>query len=169
MSKTQFYPFGTSLIKPKKQGVEEKKKPGKKAVLNADHKEYLKKTFGDNPSTTVDQAVEDLINNFEGLKVSKAAVHRFMTNKCALSFKKAYFYSTERNSPEKIQERYEWVVRWSNTDLDFENNCVFLDESAFHINLKRTMAWSKKGERAIVETPKTRAQTTTILGAISPF
>ncbi|EIE79882.1 hypothetical protein RO3G_04587 [Rhizopus delemar RA 99-880] len=30
------------------------------------------------------------------------------------------------------------------------------------------MGWSKKGERAIVETPTTRAQTTTILGAISP-
>ncbi|CEP14500.1 hypothetical protein [Parasitella parasitica] len=31
------------------------------------------------------------------------------------------------------------------------------------------MAWSKKGERAIVETPTTRAKTTTILGSISPF
>jgi hypothetical protein len=71
-----------------------------------------------------------------------------MTNESALSFKKAYFYSTERNLPEKIQERYEWVVRWSNIDLDFENNCIFLDESAFHINLKRTMAWYKKGDES---------------------
>ena len=31
------------------------------------------------------------------------------------------------------------------------------------------MAWYKKGERATVETPKTRAQTATILGAISLF
>ena len=31
------------------------------------------------------------------------------------------------------------------------------------------MVWSKKGERAIVETSKTRAQTKTILGDISPF
>ena len=31
------------------------------------------------------------------------------------------------------------------------------------------MAWYKRGERATVETPKTRAQTATILGAISLF
>lgn len=66
-------------------------------------------------------------------------------------------------------KRYDWVVQWLKTDLDFETNCVFIDEAAFHINLKRTMAWSVKGERAIVETPTTRANTTTILGAISPF
>lgn len=39
--------------------------------------------------------------------------------------------------------------------------------SAFHINLKRSMAWSKKGSPAAVTVPKTRATTTTILGAIS--
>ncbi|KAG1152122.1 hypothetical protein G6F37_000664 [Rhizopus arrhizus] len=55
------------------------------------------------------------------------------------------------------------------TDLDFESNCVFINEAAFHINLKRFMAWSKKGERAIVVTPKTRAKITTIIGAISPY
>jgi hypothetical protein len=51
--------------------------------------------------------------------------------------------------------------------MDFMSNCVFLDESAFHINLKRSMAWSKKDFPAVVTVPKTRAKTTTILGAIS--
>jgi hypothetical protein len=50
--------------------------------------------------------------------------------------------------------------------MDFTRNCVFLDESAFHINLKRSMARSKKGTPAVVTVPKTRA-TTTILGVIS--
>ncbi|KAG1324259.1 hypothetical protein G6F62_009199 [Rhizopus arrhizus] len=44
-----------------------------------------------------------------------------------------------------------------------------MDEIAFHINLKRSMAWSKKEERAVVVTPKTRAKITTIIGAISPY
>ena len=51
--------------------------------------------------------------------------------------------------------------------MGFRTNCVFLDELAFHINLKRSMAWSKKALPAVVTVPKTRAQTTTILGAIS--
>jgi hypothetical protein len=46
-------------------------------------------------------------------------------------------------------------------------NCVFLDESAFHINLKRGMAWSKKGTPTMVTVPTTKANATSILGAIS--
>lgn len=142
---------------------------GRKAILNEDHKKHLEETFGENPSATVDQAIDSLTSQFEGLKVGKKTVHNFMVNECALSFKKAYFYPAERNSNEKIQQRFEWVTNWSKTDLDYQSNCIFIDEAAFHVNLKRTMAWSKKGERAIVETPVTRAQTTTILGAISPL
>ncbi|KAG1314898.1 hypothetical protein G6F64_001108 [Rhizopus arrhizus] len=74
----------------------------------------------------------------------------------------------DRSSEEKIQERSDWIRKWENTDRDFTRNYVFLDESAFHINLKRSMAWSKKGTPAVVTVPKTRATTTTtILGAIS--
>ncbi|KAI9271143.1 hypothetical protein EDC94DRAFT_512395, partial [Helicostylum pulchrum] len=51
--------------------------------------------------------------------------------------------------------------------LDFTTNCVFLDESAFHINLKRGMAWSKKGTPAIVTVPTTKANAASILGGIS--
>lgn len=62
------------------------------------------------------------------------------------------------------------MIEWSQTDdPDFESNCIFIDELAFHINMKRSMGWAPKGERAVTKTPLARAQTTTILGAISPF
>ncbi|CEI91384.1 hypothetical protein RMCBS344292_19506 [Rhizopus microsporus] len=51
--------------------------------------------------------------------------------------------------------------------MNFLTNFVFLDESAFHIDMKRTRAWSKKGTPDIVTVPTTRAKTTAILGAIS--
>ncbi|GAB2960790.1 hypothetical protein GCM10027028_66410 [Streptomyces sundarbansensis] len=84
-----------------------------------------------------------------------------------MSLKKAQFQPVDRNSEEKIQERFDWVHKWDCTDIDFRTNCVFLDESAFHINLKRSMAWSKKGTPAVATVLKTRATTTAILGAIS--
>ncbi|KAL1932982.1 hypothetical protein VTP01DRAFT_8660 [Rhizomucor pusillus] len=90
-----------------------------------------------------------------------------MRTECNLSLKQAEFQSVERNSAEKIEERYDWVCKWEQTDMNFLTNCVFLDESAFHINMKRSMAWSKNGSPAVVIVPKTRAKTTTILGAIS--
>ncbi|KAL7313071.1 hypothetical protein PS15m_012337 [Mucor circinelloides] len=53
--------------------------------------------------------------------------------------------------------------------MDYMSNCVFIDEAAFHINMKRSIAWSKVGSRAVVKVPKTRAKTTTILGATCAF
>ncbi|GAN11278.1 conserved hypothetical protein [Mucor ambiguus] len=79
----------------------------------------------------------------------------------------AQFHPVERNSREKIQQRCDWVQKWQQTYLDFTTNCVFLDESAFHINLKRGMAWSRKGTPAVVTVLMTRAKETSILGAIS--
>ncbi|EIE80821.1 hypothetical protein RO3G_05526 [Rhizopus delemar RA 99-880] len=89
--------------------------------------------------------------------------------KCRISCKRAHFQPEERNNLEKIQLRYDWVKHWESTDLDFESNCVFIDEAGFHINMKRSFAWSKVGTRAVVKTPKTKSKMTTILGAISPF
>ena len=51
--------------------------------------------------------------------------------------------------------------------MNFLTNCVFLDEPDFDITMKRSRAWSKKGTRAIVTRPTTRANTMSILGAIS--
>ena len=83
------------------------------------------------------------------------------------SLKKVDFHSIERNSAAKVEERYNWVCKWKNTDINFHANCVFLDKSAFDINMKRSRAWSKKGTRTIVTGPTTRANTTSILSAIS--
>ncbi|EIE79019.1 hypothetical protein RO3G_03724 [Rhizopus delemar RA 99-880] len=108
-------------------------------------------------------------NTTSGVEMEATKVGLGTTYKehCNLSLKKARLQPIDRNSEEKIQERLDWVRKWEKTDMDFMKNCVFLDESAFHINLKRSMAWSKKGTPAVVTVPKTRATTTTILGAIS--
>ena len=58
-------------------------------------------------------------------------------------------------------------IRFKPHETSCTTNCVFLDESAFHINLKRSMAWSKKCSSAVATVPKTRSKTTIILGAIS--
>jgi hypothetical protein len=109
-----------------------------------------------------------LIEQFAGLEIGKTALYNFVTKKCRISLKRAHFHSVERNCSEKIEERFKWVKRWMETDIDYASNCVFI-EAAFHINMKRSFAWSTKGTRATVKVPKTRAKTTTILGAISSY
>ena len=90
------------------------------------------------------------MQQFDGLKVTYSTVYSFMRTECNLSLKQAEFQSVERNSPEKTQERHDRVHKWEQTDMDFLTNLVILDESAFHINMKRTRAWSKKGTPAVV-------------------
>lgn len=64
---------------------------GRKTLLTADHKRYLEETFGENSSTTIDQAMDSLANNLEGLKVSKQTVRDFMVDEYALSHKEKPF------------------------------------------------------------------------------
>lgn len=113
--------------------------------------------------------IEQLNSQFIDLSIEKSALHEFLTEKCQITLKRAHFHSVEQNSFAKIEERYKWVKEWQETDMDFESNCVFIDEAAFHINMKRNYAWSGKRKRAVVTIPKTRAKTTTIIGAISPY
>ncbi|EIE83942.1 hypothetical protein RO3G_08647 [Rhizopus delemar RA 99-880] len=126
------------------------KQVGRKCVLNDERKMTVVKFIDANPFAAVVEATENLLNRFNNLKVSCSTVYNFMRSECNLSLKKADFHSIERNSPAKIEERHDWVRKWENTDMNFLTNCVFLDESAFDINMKRSRAWSKKGTHALL-------------------
>ncbi|CEJ05592.1 hypothetical protein RMCBS344292_19530 [Rhizopus microsporus] len=146
---------------------EDCEKVGCKCVLTEEHKTTVINFIDANPSATVVEVISHLLKRFNNLKVSRSTVYNFMRRECNLSLKKADFHSIERNSPAKIEERHDWVRKWENTDMNFLANCVFLDESAFDIKMKQSRAWPTKGTRAIVTRSTTRANTTSILGAIS--
>lgn len=110
--------------------------------------------------------MDNLTSQFMGIEVAKAALYNFMRDKCRISLNKAHLHSVDRNAPENLDNRFNWVTRWMQTDMDYLSHCVFIDQAAFHINMKRTVAWSRGGSRAEAVLPKTRAKTTTILGAI---
>ncbi|KAG1443306.1 hypothetical protein G6F56_010721 [Rhizopus delemar] len=146
---------------------EKREKTGRPRILNEEHKNVILECIDENPSVVLDEVMKKLRQIFTELKVSKTTLFNFVKRHCNLSLKKARLQPIDRNSEEKIQERLDWIHKWDKSDMDFTRNCVFLDESAFHINLKRSMAWSKKGILVVATVPKTRATTTTILGAIS--
>ena len=64
---------------------EEKKKPGPAKILGDEHKDHLKKYLDDNPSAIVNQAVDSLTQQFEGLKIKKSAVYEFITKECNIT------------------------------------------------------------------------------------
>jgi hypothetical protein len=57
-------------------------------------------------------------------------------------------------------------MKWKDSDIDFEKNCVFIDEAGFNINMRSNWARSTIGTPAFVELDKARAPSHTIIGAI---
>ncbi|CAO3698202.1 unnamed protein product [Rhizopus stolonifer] len=108
-----------------------------------------------------------LTQKFSDLSVKKSTVHNFLKTECNLSFKKLTTQPAARNSPTKIQDRKDWVIKWSATDMNYLEKCVFVDESGLNINMRPPSGWSLKGKPAITATPTSRAVSHTVLGAIT--
>lgn len=120
-------------------------------ALGDKHMEHLKKFIDDNSSALLDQVMNSLTQHFQDLKIEKIAVYNFMTKVCSITFKKAHFHPWARNNEVTINKRHDWVIKWTNSDMDYLLNCVFIEEAGFHINLRRSMGWSEKGHAPIVQ------------------
>ncbi|EIE86410.1 hypothetical protein RO3G_11121 [Rhizopus delemar RA 99-880] len=109
--------------------------------------------------------MDSLTQKLSDLSVKKSTVHNFLKTECNLSFKKLAAQPAARNSPTKIQNRKDWVIKWSATDMNYLENCVFVDESGFNISMRPPSGWSLKGKPALTDTPTGRAVSHTVLGA----
>jgi thymidine kinase len=65
--------------------------------------------------------------------------------------KNASKYTEERNSVRTIDFRFDIVSQWKEAGVDFQRNCVFIDEAGFHSQMMRSPAWSKVGTAATVQ------------------
>ncbi|KAG1167199.1 hypothetical protein G6F71_009584 [Rhizopus microsporus] len=91
------------------------KKTGRPRILHEEHKQVILEYIDENPSAVLEQVMERLLQKFQDLKVSKSTVYNFVRTECNLSLKKAQFQPVDRNSEEKIQERFDWVHKWDCT------------------------------------------------------
>ncbi|KAI9265464.1 hypothetical protein EDC94DRAFT_647413 [Helicostylum pulchrum] len=139
----------------------------RKAAINDEHKTHLIEFFDENPHARGSDAVEDLTKNFEGFTLKDTVVGKFISTECNLSIKVITRHPVARNQCAKIKERREWVETWSKINMDYTKSCIFIDESAFDINMKPPTARSARGTPAIVTSPSARTISHTILGAIS--
>jgi hypothetical protein len=76
-----------------------------------------------------------------------------------ITVKKPYFEPEVRNSVENLQTRFEWFMKWKDSDLDFTKNCIFIDEAGFHYQhetqLGQVEKW-KKGHRKATTNQSTK-------------
>lgn len=106
--------------------------------LNENHKMHLLNFFDENPSAVIQAAVEDLAKSFEGLKIKKSRVAEFMKEECNLILKVATRRPKAINSQKNLEAHANWFIEWQQKSLHFMNNCVFLDEGGFDMNMRRS-------------------------------
>lgn len=138
---------------------------GPKSSFTTKHNEYMQGLLDNDPQLFSDDIMKSLAEQFEGFTISKSQLNNQLRNTMLITIKKPLFEPEIRNSSENMQTRFEWFMKWKNSDLDFTKNCVFIDEAGFHI-MRNNWARSKKGSSSIVKRPTTRAITHAIIGAI---
>ncbi|OAD74808.1 hypothetical protein PHYBLDRAFT_144167 [Phycomyces blakesleeanus NRRL 1555(-)] len=117
-------------------------------------------------SVYVKDVMDYCILVFGNINVLKETVRRFMANKCNLTLKKIYKQSVAKNSEENIEAKYNWILQMKKTSANYMTNCVFLDKSAFDINMWHRREWFEKGKKEVTTTPTTRFHPLTIFGAM---
>jgi hypothetical protein len=138
-----------------------------KSQLDDRRKLHLLDFYDNWPQARIIDAMDFLTQKFSDLGVKRSTVHNFLKTECNLSFKKLTTQLAARNSPTKIQDCKNWVIKWGATDMDCLKNCAFVDESGFNINMRPPSGWALKGKPAAAETPTGRAVSHTVLGAIT--
>ncbi|KAG1321684.1 hypothetical protein G6F62_010684 [Rhizopus arrhizus] len=119
----------------------EKRKPGggrsvgRSLKLTDAHRDYIVKLVDENDTgLTLDQMMESLTTEFMELQIFKSAFHEFARTKCRISCKRAHFQPEERNSPQKVQERYDWVINLDVMDRheEFKGHYFVMDNAPIH-------------------------------------
>lgn len=71
------------------------------------------------------------------------------------------------NEPEKSSKQPEpELMRLMDLEMDWHNNCIFIDEAGFNMHIRRNFGRSKRGVPTKVVVPSNRGITVTIIGAI---
>ncbi|KAG0739549.1 hypothetical protein G6F16_011575 [Rhizopus arrhizus] len=137
--------------------------------LKQEHTDFLVELVDKNPYVTVDIAREELCRLFSDLEISASGLSKHMKEKVRLSLKTPHTYTMERDAPRTIKLRHQIITEWKAAGVDFQKNCVFIDEAGFNSHQIRSRAWSVKGTPAIVKVSTQRGVNLSIVGCISPF
>lgn len=74
-----------------------------------------------------------------------------MKEDCNLSIRAVNHHPVARNSEKSLDVRAEWLEKWVNDGMDYLKNCVFIDESGFDINMRRSRSWAARGPPVVIQ------------------
>ncbi|KAG1470494.1 hypothetical protein G6F56_002655 [Rhizopus delemar] len=138
---------------------------GQPNSFTPEHEQHIQQRVEKASQLFADDIIDSLTSQFENFKISKSQMNHHLRNNMLITIKKPTFGLKARNSENNLQTRYEWFMKWKDSDLDYTKNCVFIDEAGFDINMRNNWARSAVGTPAQVKIEKTRSSYHTIIGA----
>jgi hypothetical protein len=137
-------------------------------MLTECHSQFLIGYVDEHPTAVLSNIRIALYEAFPELSISISALHRHLVQKCKLTLQKLEKLPATRNSDRVLRLRRERIEEWEATpELDYGNNCVFIDEAGFNLHTQRNYGRSRKETPAKGIVPTAKGITITVLGAIS--
>lgn len=116
---------------------------------------------------TLKQLQQNYYKQFGELLVA-STIYRHLVHKCRITIKCACPYPERRTDEETRNRRKQFIEEYINSGIvDYQKNCVFVDEAAVAGNMRRNHAWAPAGRVAHIKIPQMHARTRSILAAIS--
>lgn len=110
-------------------------------MLFPEHSAFLIDLFDKSPSTALEEAKPKFCEVFLVFEISISGLYMPIREKCALSSKQATKYTADRDAPMTIQLRFKVATQWKAAGINFQKDCVFVDEASFYTQ----MCMIKKG------------------------
>ncbi|CEP14349.1 hypothetical protein [Parasitella parasitica] len=138
---------------------------GRPTILKDEHTVSIFELLANEPTLTVEAVTDDLSKEFRDIQITPRSVEDHMKKKCHLTYKRIIPRYYGRNKDETVAKRRDAVAYWVSQNIDFMNECVFLDEAGFNRNMHRSYGWSEAETPCKIDV-QTKGANVSILGAI---
>ncbi|KAG1455734.1 hypothetical protein G6F56_006996 [Rhizopus delemar] len=109
---------------------------GRPNSLTPEHEQRIQQIVEKDAHLYAHDIVDSLISQFENFEISKFQMNHQLRNNMLITAKKPTFDPKVGNSLNNLQTRYEWFMKWKDSDLGYTKNCVFISEDGLNINMK---------------------------------
>ncbi|KAI9245803.1 hypothetical protein EDC94DRAFT_398505 [Helicostylum pulchrum] len=111
-------------------------------LLQENHKQFLIEYVDSHPTAVLNEAFQSFTKKFDGFLVKKSTIQSFIKDQCTIKVLETDYSSNVQkskrtiNSKINVQFRHDWTNAWSQTDIDFTANCVFIERVQLNVVMK---------------------------------
>lgn len=92
---------------------------GRPSSFSTEHETYIRELLDKDPQLYSEDIISELSKEFMGFSISKMQLNHHLRNNILVTAKKPTFEPEARSSADNLETRYEWFMKWKDSDVDF--------------------------------------------------